>query len=65
MAAAARIYFGKTAGELRAGLDTRVTVKAIVGLCNSVLLWYRPDGKRSIEDIAGEYSDLVLGGITA
>lgn len=54
---------GISAGELRPGLDTRVTVKAIVGLCNSVLLWYRPDGKRTIDEIAAEFADLVLGGI--
>ena len=44
-------------------MDTRLTVKAIVGLCNSVLLWYRADGKRPIDDIAAEFSRLVLGGI--
>jgi AcrR family transcriptional regulator len=54
---------GIATGELRQGLDTRVIVKAIVGLCNSVLLWYRPDGKRTIDEIAAEYADLVLGGI--
>lgn len=56
---------GVGSGELRSGLDTRVTVKAIVGLCNSVLLWYRPDGKRTIDEIAEEYAALVLGGIQA
>ncbi len=54
---------GIASGELRADVDTRVTVKAIIGLCNSVLLWYRPDGKRTIDEIAEEYSDIVLRGI--
>ena len=54
---------GVAAGDLRTGVDTRVTVKAIVGLCNSVLLWYRPDGARTIDEIAAEFSDLVLDGI--
>ena len=54
---------GIASGELRPDLDTRVTVKAIVGLCNSVLLWYRPDGKRTIDEIAAEFSGVVLGGI--
>jgi AcrR family transcriptional regulator len=55
---------GISSGELRPDLDTRVTVKAIVGLCNSVLLWYRPDGRRTIDEIADEFSGVVLNGIT-
>ena len=54
---------GIASGELRPDLDTRVTVKAIVGLCNSVLLWYHPDGKRTIDEIAVEFSGVVLHGI--
>ena len=54
---------GIASGELRPDVDTRVTVKAIVGLCNSVLLWYRADGKRTIDEIADEFSGIVLRGI--
>jgi AcrR family transcriptional regulator len=56
---------GVQTGELRGGIDIRVTVKAIVGLCNSTLLWFRPSGRRTVDEVADEFADLVLGGIAA
>ena len=54
---------GKARGEFRSDLDVRVSVKAIVGLCNSTLVWHRPDGRHPIDTIAAQYADLVIGGI--
>lgn len=56
---------GVTSGELRPGIDVRVTVKAIVGLCNSTLLWFRPGGRRSLDEVAAEFADLVLDGLVS
>lgn len=54
---------GVESGELRNGIDVRMTVKAIVGLCNSTLLWFRPGGRFSLDEVAGEFADLVLSGL--
>jgi len=56
---------GMAAGEFRKDLDVTVTVKASLSMCNMTLTWFRPDGRLSIEELADEFGDLVLGGITA
>jgi TetR/AcrR family transcriptional regulator, cholesterol catabolism regulator len=56
---------GVETGELRVDIDVRVTVKAIVGLCNSTLLWFRPGGRLTIDEVADEFAALVLGGLVA
>lgn len=52
-------------GEFRSDLDIPITVKASLSMCNMTLTWFRPGGRLSIEDLAGEFGDLVLGGIRA
>ncbi len=42
--------------------DVGVAVKAILGMCNSVVRWYRPSGKYSPEEIAAEIADFVVRG---
>ncbi len=56
---------GVQGGELRRDIDVRVTVKAIVGLCNSTLLWFRPGGRLSLDEVSGEFAALVLAGLAA
>ncbi|MCZ2126705.1 MAG: TetR/AcrR family transcriptional regulator [Anaerolineales bacterium] len=43
--------------------DTSLTVRAVMGALNWTLTWYRPDGEKSIEEIADEYSDFILKGM--
>lgn len=43
--------------------DTGLAVRAIMGTLNWTLTWYRPDGPKSIEQIADEYSDFILKGL--
>ena len=43
--------------------DTGLAVRAIMGTLNWTLTWYRPDGSKSIEQIADEYSDFILKGM--
>lgn len=43
--------------------DTGLAVRALMGVMNWTLTWYQPDGEKSIEQIADEYSDFVLKGM--
>ena len=43
--------------------DTALTVRALMGVLNWTLTWYRPEGSLSIEQIADQYTDLLLCGL--
>jgi len=43
--------------------DTGVAVRALMGVMNWTLTWYRPDGGKPIEVIADEYADLMFNGL--
>jgi AcrR family transcriptional regulator len=43
--------------------DTGLAARALMGVMNWTLTWYHPDGEKSIEQIADEYSDFVLKGM--
>lgn len=45
-------------------VDIRITSLAIVGLCNSVLFWYRPSGRLSYDEIAGAFFELLHQGLS-
>ena len=40
-----------------------VATRALLGIMNWTITWYRPDGELSIEQIADQYSDLLLKGL--
>jgi AcrR family transcriptional regulator len=40
-----------------------LTARAILGIMNWTITWYRPDGPQSIEEIADHYSNLLLNGL--
>ncbi len=42
--------------------DAGVAVKAILGMCNSVVRWYQPSGVYSPDEIAAEIADFVVRG---
>lgn len=44
-------------------VDIRLTALAIIGLCNSLLFWYRPAGRLSHEEIAAAFYELVRRGL--
>jgi len=46
-------------------LDIRLTSLSILGLCNSLLFWYRPDGRLGYEEIARSFADIVHSGLRA
>ncbi|MCL4274138.1 MAG: TetR/AcrR family transcriptional regulator [Anaerolineales bacterium] len=43
--------------------DTGMAVRALMGVMNWTLTWYRPDGGKPIEQVADEYADLMLKGL--
>jgi AcrR family transcriptional regulator len=57
------IEAGAAAGDLRSDLDAWVTMKAVVGLCNSMLFWFSPGGSMKPSDLSDAFARLVLDGI--
>jgi AcrR family transcriptional regulator len=43
--------------------DLGLAVRALMGVMNWTLTWYNPNGDKTIEQIADEYSDFVLKGM--
>ncbi len=44
--------------------DPGLSVMAIMGLCNSVVRWYRPGGVRAPEEIAAEFARFAVRGVS-
>lgn len=45
--------------------DPGFTVRALLGLLNWTITWYRPKGELSIEQIGDQYLDLLFNGLLA
>jgi TetR/AcrR family transcriptional regulator, cholesterol catabolism regulator len=56
---------GQATGEIAALLDARITAFAILGMCNSPSIWFRPTEPYSLENLAENLVHLVLGGALA
>lgn len=41
-------------------MDERLTLNALIGMCSEVAIWYRPDGRLTINQIAEGYARLFL-----
>jgi AcrR family transcriptional regulator len=44
-------------------IDPSITGRAILGVMNWTVTWYRRDGARSAQEIAGIFADLLLNGL--
>ncbi len=55
---------GIAAGEFRP-VDVRLASLAILGMCNWVARWYRPDGAYGPEEIATQFGHLAVLGVAA
>jgi Tetracyclin repressor-like, C-terminal domain len=55
---------GIKAGHFRQGLDSRLTMPAILGMANAVPAWHRKENL-SLERIAADFIEFVMGGIAA
>jgi AcrR family transcriptional regulator len=51
----------QAAGELGGGVDAGLYVRLVLGMSNSLVDWYRPDGTWSGRQIADTILELVLG----
>ncbi|NWG06804.1 MAG: TetR/AcrR family transcriptional regulator [Chloroflexi bacterium] len=43
--------------------DVPLTARAILGLLNWTITWYRSDGEKTIQQIADDYASLLLNGL--
>ena len=44
-------------------VDPRMTVLALIGMCNWMVRWYRPDGRLTPDEIGDHFADLLLRGL--
>jgi len=56
---------GQEAGAFRAAGDPKMIAFAILGMCNWLARWYDPKGSTSIDDLIGDYSDVIANGLVA
>ena len=54
---------GVESGEFDRSLDGRVVVQAVLGMCNATGVWFRPDGRLTIQEVARIFSEIVLRGV--
>lgn len=54
---------GFESGEFDPDLDSRVVVQAILGMCNATGVWFRPDGRLPIQEVARIFSEMALRGV--
>jgi AcrR family transcriptional regulator len=43
--------------------DPGLTTRALLGLMNWTITWYHPDGPKTIEKVADDYSNMLLNGL--
>jgi TetR/AcrR family transcriptional regulator, cholesterol catabolism regulator len=55
---------GISKGEFRA-IDPRISALGMIGMCNYLFRWYRPDGRLQPDQIADELTDMLLNGVLA
>jgi TetR/AcrR family transcriptional regulator, cholesterol catabolism regulator len=54
---------GQREGVIVAEADAKLSAMAILGMMNWIYQWWRPDGPSTAEQVAEEFSDLVLSGL--
>src|SRR5947208_626335 len=55
---------GVASGEFRS-IDTRIVMLGMIGMCNYLFRWYRPDGRLVPDQIADELIEMVMQGVRA
>ena len=53
---------GVRSGEFRA-MDTRIVMLGMIGMCNYLFRWYRPEGRLTNDQIADELIEMVMRGV--
>ena len=59
-----RIFDEGAESRVFAPQDVNLSVRAVLGMCNSAVRWYRPDGGHSAEEISDELSRFALRAAT-
>ncbi|HEY3485805.1 MAG TPA: hypothetical protein VGK49_10495, partial [Ilumatobacteraceae bacterium] len=54
---------GQAAGEFRDDIDPQMAMLAVLGMFNWIHRWYKPAGKRSLEQIGEEFADLAIASL--
>lgn len=57
------VDIGVEEGEFDPGLDKRVIVQAVLGMCTSFLRWFRPEGRLPLQEVARVFAEITLRGI--
>ncbi|CAN5884764.1 TetR/AcrR family transcriptional regulator [soil metagenome] len=60
----AMIGAGVRGGEFAPGLDIGITVKAILGMLNTTLTWFDPNGRLSLDQLSDRFASLVEATLT-
>ena len=55
---------GIAAGEFRT-MDSRIVMLGVIGMCNYLFRWYRPDGRLTPDQVADELIEMVMRGVKA
>ncbi|MBV9322178.1 MAG: TetR family transcriptional regulator [Chloroflexi bacterium] len=55
---------GIASGEFRP-MDTRIVMLGMIGMCNYLFRWYRPDGRLSPDQVADALIDMVMQGVAS
>ena len=56
------LHDGVQSGEFRP-MDTSIVMLGVIGMCNYLFRWYRPDGRLTPAQIADELIEMVSGGV--
>lgn len=54
---------GMATGAFRKDLDARAVTLGIIGMCAWTYQWLQPDGPLSAEDVAGNFSTMLMSGL--
>jgi len=41
-------------------LDSKIVANAIIGMCNWAVFWYQPEGRLSMDEIAGQFYEIIM-----
>ncbi|MFO7679806.1 MAG: TetR/AcrR family transcriptional regulator [Chloroflexota bacterium] len=62
---AAILQEGVNTGEFRPDLDQKIVIKALLGMCNATLTWFKPTGRLSSQQIAHIFTELLTKGLNS
>lgn len=54
---------GQATGEFNADQNPKLMAFAVLGMCNAVSGWYRPDGGIAMDELVKSYTAIALGGV--